>query len=139
MAVHYPAQPVCQPRPSRRVRRKVGSPLRRRARDYGAHQEKRLEVQDLERALAKLPEEQRLALLLVGMEGMRYQETSAVLGVPVGTVRSRLSRGREALCQLMSMGTEPDEFDPDAARRRLLASHPPEIAIRGLACSRPRC
>jgi hypothetical protein len=88
--------------------------------------------------LPKLPEEQRLALLLVGMEGMRYEETSAVLGVPVGTVRSRLSRGREAMRQLMSMGTEPDEFDPDAARRRLLTSHPPEIAIRG-ACSRPRC
>ena len=64
--------------------------------------------------MPKLPEEQRLALLLVGMEGMRYEEASAVLGGPVGTIRSRLSRGREALRQLMSMGIEPDQFDPDA-------------------------
>jgi RNA polymerase sigma-70 factor, ECF subfamily len=70
-------------------------------------QGQRLELRDLERAIAKLPEEQRCAILLVGLEGMRYEEVAAVLDVPVGTVRSRLSRGREALRRLMG-------FDPGA-------------------------
>ena len=70
------------------------------------HQGKRLELRDLERAIAKLPEEQRSVILLVGLEGMRYEEVAEVLDVPVGTVRSRLSRGREALRRLM--GIVPD-------------------------------
>ncbi len=61
----------------------------------------RLELRDLERAIAKLPEEQRSAILLVGLEGMRYDEVARILGVPVGTIRSRLSRGREALRKLL--------------------------------------
>jgi RNA polymerase sigma-70 factor (ECF subfamily) len=67
------------------------------------HQGKRLELRDLERAMAKLPEEQRSVILLVGLEGMRYEEVAKVLDVPVGTVRSRLSRGREALRRLMGI------------------------------------
>jgi RNA polymerase sigma-70 factor, ECF subfamily len=69
----------------------------------------RLELRDLERAIAKLPEEQRSAILLVGLEGMRYEEVATVLGVPVGTIRSRLSRGREALRRLV--GIDPDAGD----------------------------
>src|SRR6059058_688641 len=69
-------------------------------------QTKRLELRDLERAIAQLPEEQRSVILLVGLEGMRYEEVAAVLDVPVGTIRSRLSRGREALRRLM--GIVPD-------------------------------
>jgi RNA polymerase sigma-70 factor, ECF subfamily len=71
------------------------------------HQGKRLELRDLERAIAQLPEEQRSVILLVGLEGMRYEEVAAVLDVPVGTIRSRLSRGREALRRLT--GAVPDE------------------------------
>ena len=63
---------------------------------HAPQQGKRLELRDLERAIAQLPEEQRLVILLVGLEGMRYEEVAAVLDVPVGTIRSRLSRGREA-------------------------------------------
>jgi RNA polymerase sigma-70 factor, ECF subfamily len=70
------------------------------------NQTKRLELRDLERAIAKLPEEQRAVLLLVGLEGMRYEEVAVVLDVPVGTIRSRLSRGREMLRQLMGMVEE---------------------------------
>jgi RNA polymerase sigma-70 factor, ECF subfamily len=80
------------------------------------NQDKRLELRDLERALAKLPDEQRSALLLVGMEGMNYDEAAAILGVAVGTIRSRLSRGREALRQMMDRGTEPEEAGLDAKR-----------------------
>jgi RNA polymerase sigma factor (sigma-70 family) len=78
-------------------------PLLRRA----PQQSKRLELRDLERAIAKLPDEQREVILLVGLEGMRYEEVAAVLDVPVGTIRSRLSRGREALRKLTGM--IPDE------------------------------
>jgi RNA polymerase sigma-70 factor, ECF subfamily len=77
-------------------------PLLTRAPQQG----KRLELRDLERAIAKLPDEQRSVILLVGLEGMRYEEVAEVLGVPVGTVRSRLSRGRDALRRLM--GIVPD-------------------------------
>ena len=76
-------------------------------------QGQRLELRDLERAIAKLPEEQRSAILLVGLEGMRYEEVAAVFDVPVGTIRSRLSRGREALRRLM-------EFDPDEAAKAVI-------------------
>jgi RNA polymerase sigma-70 factor, ECF subfamily len=62
-----------------------------------------LQLRDLDRAMARLPEEQRQVLLLVGLEGMRYEEVATVLNVPVGTVRSRLSRGRDMLRHLMDM------------------------------------
>jgi RNA polymerase sigma-70 factor, ECF subfamily len=64
-----------------------------------------LEVRELAVALRKLPAEQREVVLLVGFEGMSYLEAADVLGVPIGTVMSRLSRGREALRRLTSHGT----------------------------------
>jgi RNA polymerase sigma-70 factor (ECF subfamily) len=74
---------------------------------WAATQDKRLELRDLDRALGQLPAEQRAVILLVGLEGMSYDEVGIVLEVPVGTVRSRLSRGRLALRQLMD--AEPDQ------------------------------
>jgi RNA polymerase sigma-70 factor, ECF subfamily len=71
-------------------------PLLARAPQQGS----RLELRDLRRAIAKLPSTQRSVILLVGLEGMSYGEVAAVLDVPVGTIRSRLSRGREALRRL---------------------------------------
>lgn len=56
-----------------------------------------LEIRDLESALAQLPVEQREVLLLVGLENMTYEEVSQALGIPAGTVMSRLARGREKL------------------------------------------
>jgi len=49
-----------------------------------------------------LPHDQREVLLLVGLEQMTYEEAAKILGIPVGTVMSRLSRGREQLRVLMS-------------------------------------
>jgi RNA polymerase sigma-70 factor (ECF subfamily) len=72
------------------------------AADQGTH----LELRDLDRALAQLPDEQRTIILMVGLEGMHYEAVADIIGVPVGTVRSRLSRGREALRRLM--GIIPD-------------------------------
>ena len=60
-----------------------------------------LELRDLDRALAALPVEQREVLLLVALEDMSYAEMSAALGIPLGTVMSRLSRARERLRTLM--------------------------------------
>ena len=61
-----------------------------------------LELRDLDAALRRLPMEQREVLLLVGLEQLSYAEASQALDVPVGTVMSRLSRGRERLRVLMS-------------------------------------
>ncbi|MGA7262839.1 MAG: RNA polymerase sigma factor [Stellaceae bacterium] len=61
------------------------------------------QLRELDRALAQLPEEQRQVILLVGLEGMSYEDAAAILHVPIGTVRSRLSRGRESLRKLMDM------------------------------------
>jgi len=62
---------------------------------------------ELDRALARLPDEQREVILLVGLEGMAYENAAQILGVPIGTIRSRLSRGRETLRQLMERQEEP--------------------------------
>jgi RNA polymerase sigma-70 factor (ECF subfamily) len=66
-----------------------------------ATQADELEVSDLESALNQLPDEQREVLLLVALEEMSYAEIAETLAVPVGTVMSRLSRGRERLRQVM--------------------------------------
>ena len=58
---------------------------------------------ELERALAQLPLEQRQVILLVGLEGMSYEDAAGILSVPIGTVRSRLSRARDALRKLLDM------------------------------------
>jgi len=61
------------------------------------------QLAELDQAIGKLPVEQREVILMVGLEAMAYEEVAAILMVPIGTVRSRLSRGRSALRQLMGM------------------------------------
>ncbi|MGF6753401.1 RNA polymerase sigma factor [Paraburkholderia sp. GAS42] len=70
------------------------------------NQSQSLEVRDLDFALQRLPDEQREVVLLVGLEEMSYADVALALGVPIGTVMSRLSRGRERLRALMS-GKQP--------------------------------
>src|SRR3954470_19905625 len=67
-----------------------------------ATQEDRMEVAAIEAALARLPEEQRQVVLLVGLEELSYQEAAAALDIPVGTVMSRLHRGRERMREMMT-------------------------------------
>jgi RNA polymerase sigma-70 factor (ECF subfamily) len=62
----------------------------------------RLEVRDLDAALARLPAEQREVVLLVGLEEFSYAEAAKALGIPIGTVMSRLFRGRERLRALLA-------------------------------------
>ena len=84
----------------------------------------RRQLFELDRALAHLPGEQREVVLLVGLEGMAYESVAQILGVPVGTVRSRLSRGRERLRELMGRDREPQSAisaatkDPPHTRAR---------------------
>jgi len=66
-----------------------------------------LEMRDLAAAIARLPVEYREVILLVGLEQMGYEEAARVLGVPLGTVMSRLSRGRERLRALMEGAAAP--------------------------------
>jgi RNA polymerase sigma-70 factor (ECF subfamily) len=61
-----------------------------------------LAVRDIERALAALPAEQREVLLLVALEDLSYADTARVIGAPIGTVMSRLARGRERLRELLN-------------------------------------
>jgi len=72
-----------------------------------AEQEDGLQIRDVHAALGCLSQEQREVLLLVGLEEMRYEEVAKVLDVPLGTVMSRLSRGRERLRQIMAGGAVP--------------------------------
>ena len=79
-----------------------------------ANVEASLQLRDLDRAIASLPAEQRQVILLVGLEGMRYEEVASILGIPIGTVRSRLSRGRDMLRELMDV----KDTSVDGAHRR---------------------
>lgn len=66
-----------------------------------ATQGQNLELANVDRALRALPAEQREVVLLVTVEDLTYEEVSRALDIPIGTVMSRLSRGRERLRQLM--------------------------------------
>ena len=72
-----------------------------------ATQTDRIEVTELEAALARLPEEQRAVLLLVALEDMSYAQIAATLSIPPGTVMSRLARGRENLRRILDARSQP--------------------------------
>ena len=89
-----------------------------------------LQIRDLERAIAVLPQEQRQVLLLVGLEGMSYEEVASILDSPIGTVRSRLSRGRETVRRLMDVR---GRADVNRGSPSCKAAHP--IPSEGVAVS----
>jgi RNA polymerase sigma-70 factor (ECF subfamily) len=67
-----------------------------------ASQQSSVELTDLKRAMSLLPDEQREALILVGAGGFSYQEAASICGCAVGTMKSRVSRGRNTIASLMS-------------------------------------
>lgn len=81
-----------------------------------ATQEDGLRGDDLQKGLEALPEEQRSVLLLVAVEDLSYAEAAKVLGIPLGTVMSRLARAREKLRQSME-GKTVVAFQPPHLRR----------------------
>jgi RNA polymerase sigma-70 factor (ECF subfamily) len=72
----------------------------------------RLDFEDFRKALAHVPADQREALLLVGAEGLSYEEAAEVCGVAVGTIKSRVNRARVRLAQMLSV-EQGQEFTPD--------------------------
>jgi RNA polymerase sigma-70 factor (ECF subfamily) len=77
-----------------------------------ASQEVHIECRDLAEALTQIPEEQRQIVLLIGLEGLSYKRAAELLDIPIGTVMSRLSRGREALRRLMSADASAEVSAP---------------------------
>lgn len=79
-----------------------------------ASQDRHVELGDLQRALLQLPQSQREALILVGAGGFAYEEAAEICGVAVGTIKSRVARGRVALEAAMSNPALPSRRDgPD--------------------------
>jgi RNA polymerase sigma-70 factor, ECF subfamily len=71
-------------------------------------QHARLDFEDLRGALAKLPPDQREALVLIGAEGFSYEETAAICGTKVGTIKSRVNRARTRLAELLHLQPDSD-------------------------------
>ena len=72
-----------------------------------ASQDRHVELGDMQRALLHLPQPQREALILVGAGGFAYEEAAEICGCAVGTIKSRVARGRVALEALLSGGKLP--------------------------------
>jgi RNA polymerase sigma-70 factor (ECF subfamily) len=83
-------------------------------------QEARVEFREFRTALAKLPSDQREALILVGASGFSYEEAAGICGCAVGTIKSRVNRARTRLAELMSIESL-DDFGPDRATRAVLS------------------
>src|SRR6187551_1538015 len=80
----------------------------------------RLDFEDFRSALAKLPPDQREALLLVGASGFSYEEAANICQCAVGTIKSRVNRARTRLSELLSIDSA-EEFGPDEQTRAVLA------------------
>jgi RNA polymerase sigma-70 factor (ECF subfamily) len=84
-------------------------------------QNSRLEFQEFRTALAKLPPDQREALILVGASGFSYEEAAAICECAVGTIKSRVNRARTRLADLLSIESAED-FGPDQSTRAIMAA-----------------
>jgi RNA polymerase sigma-70 factor, ECF subfamily len=81
-----------------------------------------IEFQEFRQALAKLPQDQREALILVGASGFSYEEAADICGCAVGTIKSRVNRARARLADMLSIESMED-FGPDIATRAILAGN----------------
>jgi RNA polymerase sigma-70 factor (ECF subfamily) len=105
----------------RKRRREVDDPEGAYAGRLKAHpeQQSHLDFEDFRTALAKLPPDQREALLLVGAEGMSYEDAAQICGVAVGTIKSRVNRARSRLAQILELD-DGDEIGPDGVTKAVL-------------------
>jgi len=83
-------------------------------------QQGRIEFGEFRAALARLPADQREALILVGASGFSYEEAAHICGCAVGTIKSRVNRARTRLAELLAINSS-DEFGPDQQTRAVLA------------------
>jgi len=84
-------------------------------------QQGRVEFDEFRVALAKLPADQREALVLVGASGFSYEEAAQICGCAVGTIKSRVNRARRRLAELLSIESA-DDFGPDRETRAVVGS-----------------
>lgn len=105
-------------------RREVEDPDGSYAGRLRAHpeQQSHLDFEGFCKALVKLPTTHREALILVGAEGLSYEEAAAVCGVPLGTIKSWVNRAREKPVQLLSVLGDED-IGPDRITRAAMQSH----------------
>ena len=89
----------------------------RTAPDQHAH----LDFEDLRTALARLPQDQREAVLLVGAQGFSYEDAANICGCAVGTIKSRVSRARSRLQEVLDISGEAD-YGPDAISTQVMGS-----------------
>ena len=85
-----------------------------------AGQDKHVELSDMQRALLQLPQPQREALILVGAGGFAYEEAAEICGVAVGTIKSRVARGRAALEQILENGDLPSRRSQETTETAVL-------------------
>ena len=106
----------------RKRRREVEDADGRYAESLKSHPEQtgRRGVQEFRAALAKLPSDQREALILVGASGFSYEDAANICGCAVGTIKSRVNRARTRLADLLAIDSV-DDFGPDRATRAVLA------------------
>jgi RNA polymerase sigma-70 factor, ECF subfamily len=83
-------------------------------------QHSRVEFEEFRTALAKLPPDQREALILVGASGFSYEEAAAICECAVGTIKSRVNRARTKLTEMLGVNT-PREFGPDSSTEAIVA------------------
>ena len=84
-------------------------------------QNPKCDVQDMLKALATVPSNQREALLLIVTQGMSYDDAARVCGVAVGTIKSRVNRARVRLAQLLAVG-DAEDLGPDRVTQAALQS-----------------
>jgi RNA polymerase sigma-70 factor (ECF subfamily) len=85
-------------------------------------QEGKLDLADFRQALEKLPEDQREAIILIGASGFSYEEAAVICNCAVGTIKSRVSRARTRLQDILQISGEAD-FGPDAISTQVLGSN----------------
>lgn len=86
-----------------------------------ASQDRNVELADLHRAMQQLPTAQREALILIGAGGFAYEEAAEICGVAVGTIKSRVARGRAALEELIGSGNLPTRVSGDLGGTEAMA------------------
>jgi RNA polymerase sigma-70 factor, ECF subfamily len=86
-----------------------------------------LDLQDFRKALERLPSDQKEAIILVGGSGFSYEEAAEICDCAIGTIKSRVSRARARLAELMHVEHE-DEFGPDAVTRQIMTGGAKTVA-----------
>ena len=104
-----------------------------------ASQDRHIELGDMQRALMHLPQPQREALILVGAGGFAYEEAAEICGCAVGTIKSRVARGRVALESLLSGGKLPSrrqhKTDPNKSALQTIMGEVDELSAGSDAIS----